>query len=418
MNKISRFLTCLIVMNAIVPVAFSQNMNNPYSVYGIGDMDAKVYNRTSGMGGTGLAIKSSAYLIDNNPASITGLPRSFFVFNVAITGKSSVFSGDPIDETNRRSKDLWVKRIALAVKINRSWASSIGFNQFSNINYKFTGSQFVEGSTTTYETAYEGEGGLNDYYWNNAFSIGKHFSVGLKSSVIAGAINQTETLYDQTLQTVISTSQQDYIGDLRFQVGALYERPISKKWDLSLGAKYSPKAKFSSQRTMTVTENDVAVIEDDYIKTDRFDLPETIAGGIALKYNKRTTFAADYTYENWSALGVKEKGWQLISSNRISAGVEFSKLVPVMQQLMEKRFFQLGGFYGNSYLQIRNEPIREYGITAGIGGVLKNGLLYTIAVEGGSRGTTRQKLIKENYVQLSFTFSYRDLLRSKGRRFD
>ncbi len=417
MIKHIRIAGCITGLNILPLILAAQNMNNPYSVYGIGDIDNKSYNRTMGMGGTGLAIKSSAYLIDNNPASITGLPRSFFLFNVAVTGKSSTFSGDPIDATNNQNKDMWVKRIALAVKVNKFWASSIGFNQFSNVNYKFTGSQFVEGSSTTYKTAYEGDGGLNDYYWNNAVSLGKHFSLGIKSSVIAGAINQTETLSDAALQAVISTAQQDYIGDLRFQGGALYETALNKRWDLSLGARYAPKTKFSSQRTISVSENDVSVIEDEYLKTDRFYLPQTIAGGIALKHNKRTSFAADYTYEDWSAVTIKEKGWQLVSSSRISAGVEFSRLVPQMKQLLEKRFFQLGGYYTNSYLQVRSKPITEFGITAGMGGVLGSGL-YTLALEGGSRGTTQQKLIRENYVQATFTFTYRDLLRSKGRRYD
>ena len=65
----------------------SQNMNSPYSIYGIGDIDFRPHNRTSGMGGTGIALKSSYFLIDNNPAAITGLPRSFFIVDAGVTGK-------------------------------------------------------------------------------------------------------------------------------------------------------------------------------------------------------------------------------------------------------------------------------------------------------------------------------------------
>jgi hypothetical protein len=126
----------------------------------------------------------------------------------------------------------------------------------------------------------------------------------------------------------------------------------------------------------------------------------------------------DYTYEDWSSLKIKEQGWQLVSSNRLSAGIEFSRQARLMNQVVEKRFFQVGAFYNNSYLQVRNEPIKEFGITAGMGGIIGNGLLYTLSLEGGSRGTTQQKLIKENYVQLSFSFSFRDFLASKGRKYD
>lgn len=410
------FVTTLVVMLSLA--AFSQNMNNPYSVYGIGDIDNKTYNRTSGMAGTGLAIKSGYFLIDNNPAAITGLPRSFYMAHVSATGRTSAFSGDPIDASNSRNKDFWIKRFALAVKINSWWASSIGFGQFSNINYKFSGSQFLEGASTTYKTSYEGDGGLNDYYWTNAVSLGRHLSLGVKSSVIAGAINQSETLSDASLQTTITTHQQDYIGDLRFQGGILYETALNKKWDFSVGARYAPKTKFSSQRDLTITENGESIIEDKFIKSDRFYLPETYAAGIALKKNRKMTLAADYTYEDWSKLQIKGSGWQLAGSHRISAGAEFSKMGNQWGVMTERRFFQVGAFYTNSNLQVRGTSIQEYGFTAGMGGALNSNLLYSFSLEAGTRGTTVNKLIRENYLGITLNLSYRDLLLSKGRKYD
>ena len=113
---------------------FSQNMNSPYSIYGIGDIDFRPYNRTSGMGGTGIALRSSYYLVDNNPAAIAGLSRSFVIVDAAFTGKVIRYKGDPINAENSNNKDFWIKRLAIAVKINNHWASSIGFSQFSNVN--------------------------------------------------------------------------------------------------------------------------------------------------------------------------------------------------------------------------------------------------------------------------------------------
>ena len=398
--------------------AFSQTMNSPYSLYGIGDIDFRTYNRTSGMASTGLALSSSFYLIDNNPASLTGLTRSFYLVNISATGKSVQYSGTPINTDNSNHKDFWIKRFGIAVKLNNIWASSIGMSQFSNVNYKFQGTKSAEGSAATYIANYEGDGGLNEYYWTNAVSLGKHFSLGLRSSIISGAINQYEELSDETLQSVIKTKQQDYFGKLRFQAGVLYSTALSKNWDLSLGGRFAPKTKMISERTVTVTENDVAIVEDKFVKNDRFYLPNTYAAGIAFRHNKKTTFTADYTYEDWSSLHIKEQGWALISSNRISAGVEFSKQQKIQNQFVEHRYFQLGAFLNNSYLQIRNKPINEIGFTAGMGGALSGSLLYTLAAEVGRRGTTQANLIKENYVQLTIGLSFRDYLFSKGRKYN
>ena len=95
-------------------------MNSPYSVYGVGDIDFRSYNRTSGMANTGLALRSSFYIIDNNPASITGLPRSFYTLTASAVGKSVTYKGDPIDFTTSQNKDFWIKRFGITVKLNRS----------------------------------------------------------------------------------------------------------------------------------------------------------------------------------------------------------------------------------------------------------------------------------------------------------
>ena len=313
---------------------------------------------------------------------------------------------------------MWIKRFALATKINKFWASSVGMGQFSNVNYKLTGDQSIEGSNSQYKTSFEGDGGLNEYYWTNAVSLGKHFSFGIKSSMIAGAINQSEILSDEILQSTITTKQQDYIGNLRFQAGAIYETALNKKWDLAIGARFSPKKRFSAERTITISENGSTIYEDDYIKPDRFYLPHSFAGGIALKHNKRTTLAADYAYEDWSSLNIKQQGWQLTNSHRISAGAEFSKLKQRAGQLTEYKFFQLGGFYNRSYLQVRNTPVNEYGFTIGMGGVLSNSLLYSLSLEAGVKGTTQQKLIRERYIGITLNITYSDFLFSKGRKYD
>jgi hypothetical protein len=417
-NWKEKIVFCLYVIALAPTGAYAQNMNNPYSIYGIGDIDFRAYNRTSGMASTGIALPSSFYFIDNNPAAITGLTRSFYNVDAAATGKTVHYTGSPINSDNSNAKDFWIKRLSLAVKLNNFWASAAGIRQFSNINYKYTGAKNEEGSATTYAADYQGDGGLNEYYWTNAILIGKHFSLGLESSVIAGAINQTETLNDLALQAVITTKQEDYMGQFHFKTGALYTASLNKKWEISLGAKYAPKTRMASERTLTVTDNSTTLVNNDYIRTNFFFLPNTYAAGIALKHNKKTTIALDYSYEDWSSLDIKGSGWQLISSNRLSGGVEFSKQKRIGSQLFEKKYFQMGAFINDSYLQIGDKHIREFGITGGMGGAISTSLLYNLSLEVGSRGTTQAGLIRENYVQLTIGFSFRDFLFSKGKQYN
>jgi hypothetical protein len=159
-------------------------------------------------------------------------------------------------------------------------------------------------------------------------------------------------------------------------------------------------------------------VSDKFIKATRSYLPQTFAVGLSLIHNKKTTFATDYTYENWSALKIGGDGWRLINSQRLSAGVEFSRRVKSRNLEIEKNYFQLGGFINNNYLRVHNTPVNELGVTAGMGGVLSNNLLYNLSFELGKRGTTKNNLIKENFLQLTIGLSYRDFLFSKGRKYD
>ena len=408
---------CIAMTTLFSYPGFTQNTNSPYSVYGIGDIDYKMYNRTAGLGGTGLALRSSAYLINNNPAAIAGLTRSFYIFNAAVTGKTVQFSGTSVGSGNSTSKDFWIKGVSLSAKINKFWASSVGFSQLSNINYLFSGNKQVEGSTSQYLISYEGDGGINDYYWTNAFSIGKHFMIGVKSSFMAGPINQTENINDQNLSATIQSIQQDYYYHLRFEYGGIYYTPLNKTWDFSIGGKFSAKTNMPSDRTLTVIQNGTTLVNNQYVSSNSFSLPMTAGGGIAITHNKRSTLAADYVYENWAQTELKGNGWQAVNNNRISAGYEITRVVNKLGRLPVEKSIQFGAYYNSGYLYVNNKQINDYGVTLGAAGNIKN-LLYNLSLNVGQRGTEAAGLIRENYFQLTLGLSYRDFLFSKGRKFD
>jgi hypothetical protein len=118
-------------------------------------------------------------------------------------------------------------------------------------------------------------------------------------------------------------------------------------------------------------------------------------------------------------LKVNNSGWKLVSGNRIAAGIQRSWFARRWGGGdYEKRFLQAGMFLNRSYLQVKDQQINNFGFTAGYGGSLRNNLLYTLSAEVGQRGTTSNKLIKENYVQFTLALTYRDYLFTKGRRYD
>jgi len=410
----------LVILGLFVSLyAGAQDYNAPYSIYGVGDLEQRFYDRSIGMANSSISLLSSPhYQFLKNPASLSGLERSNIYVNMALTGKTVTYAGTPIDEANSKTRDLSIKSFSVATKLNNFWASSVGFMPVSYTGYRYTATKSIEGSDDTYDGDYEGDGGLYNVYWNNAFAIGKHFSVGVRSSFIFGSLNHTETLTGEVLSSLIVTKTRDYYNNFRFEFGSIYSTNITKNWKLGLGGKLTTKTRLNSDRTVSITEGTTVIKDNESIKSSDFYLPVAYDAGISFTHKDRLTMAVDYNYQSWTDLKQKGQGYSLIDSRRLSAGVQFSNQVERWGHRYEKNYVQAGFFTTNSYLRIRNTPVNEIGGSIGYGGYLSGSLFYGLSVEAGRRGTITNGLIKENYVQATLTLSLREFLFSKGHKYD
>lgn len=416
MRKLSVLTTVFVLL---IIQANAQNMNSPYSAYGIGEITNGWADRSSGMANASMSLMSTpGFLLNKNPASAAGLERSLGQVDLAFVGKSSTFTGSPITSSNNSAKDLVIKRFSLSARINKHWASSVGFMPFSYVSYSFTGQKSIEGSTSTYTGSYDGNGGLHHIFWNNALAFGSHFAMGLRSSFIFGSINQTETLLTTATSVPVTAQTSTYYNNFRFEYGAIYRGNITKNWKFGLGGKVTTKTDLRTDKTLTVTEGSSTVTSNQDLGVGTFSLPWSYDGGISLTHNDKTTFSVDYNFANWDGLNAGSSTYSMVNSNRLSAGVQISNQIKRFNMSAEKNYFQAGVFAGQSYLQVKGQQINEFGVTAGYGGFLSRGLNFALGLEGGRRGTTAKNLVRENYVQLTLSLSYREILYSKGRKYD
>jgi hypothetical protein len=397
----------------------AQNMSSPYSVYGVGEIQELQPDRSSGMANTSISIVSTpGFLINKNPASLIGLERSLAQVDLGIVGKTVTFKGDVINSDNNKARDVTIKRISISAKLSNHWASSVGFKPFSYVNYAFTAQKSIEGSTNTYTGQYEGNGGLHNVFWNNAFSIGKHVALGVRTNFIFGSINQIETLTGGGLNSTIVSQVTNYYNGFRFEAGGIYGSKISKNWKFSLGGKLTTKNNLNAEKTLTVQEGGAVVEQDKQLPESSFKLPWQYDAGFSLVNKGRSTITVDYSYGNWNKLNPSGSTYSMVNSERLSAGFQFSNQVQRFGMVAEKSYFQAGVFGGQSYLQVKGQQIREYGATLGFGSYLSRGLAYNLALEGGQRGTINNNLVRENYFQFTISLSYREVLYSKGRKYD
>jgi len=186
-----------------------------------------------------------------------------------------------------------------------------------------------------------------------------------------------------------------------------------------LGVTGSYQTKLNADYSLLVTDGNTTLRSDYVYKSTFFTLPVMYGVGIAATLNDKLTFAADYNYEGWSSLNYKGISYSLVNSNKFALGFEYAKKIAFRDlsgntvATYEKSFLQAGLFYRTSYLKINGYQIDEIGGTIGAGVQLSPIFGLHAALEIGRRGTTESGLIRENFTQLTVSFSYRDFWRSR-----
>src|SRR5882762_8195584 len=179
--------------------AVAQGNFSPYSQLGIGDLEDSYYNRTSGMGNTGVAYRNNRYLILNNPAALSALSDQYFTMEMGVRGSLVNYYGTPVDLSNKQSGDITFRRLAMGMKLSKHWGSSIGLTPFSTQNYEFSVPYYIQGSTDEVANHYfQGHGSINKVYWANSYEFfgnpknKHHISVGIDAGYLFGQLNQKD----------------------------------------------------------------------------------------------------------------------------------------------------------------------------------------------------------------------------------
>lgn len=409
-------LASIIIFVCCLGIAKAQNTSSPYSIIGIGDLETSYFNRTSGMANTGIAYRNERSILINNPASLSDLQNQLFMVEGYARGRFVTYTGNSLTAPIT-DKDFSVERLSIGMRITKWWGSSLGLVPFSTSNYAFSGTKDLLGGNSTLPVEYDGSGGVNRFYFANGFKITKNLSIGVNTSYLVGSLQQNDTLTSTDLSTAVYTTKNIYIRNLFVEYGLQYHIPVSKKWEVNIGATYSSKTDLQAQYSALVKDEKGDTLSNRITQNTYFTLPNSTGVGISVTKNKQLTFVADYRYQNWSSLNINGGNYQLVNSSRYSAGVEYSKLKEYLRNSYELFNLQAGVFYNNSYLKIYNQQITDRGFTLGAGFNSKRSTLsYNFSFEYGVRGS--QSLIKQQYTGFTIGLSYKDLWFTRGRKYD
>ena len=423
---------------ALVFIAFitiqsyaQQGTASPYSFYGIGSLKFKgtVENRSMGR----LSIYNDSIHINlRNPASYASENLSAPRFNGESRPVKYTVGGGfanlnlKSESSSAKASSATFNYLALSIPVGRF---GVGFSILPQtaVGYKLENLN-DDGDLIN---QYKGEGGLNKVNLGIGYLLAKGLSIGVDANYNFGNIqnNIVEYSYDADgliLQYQSKEGNRSDLSGINFNLGLSYKTKINTNLELISGITYAPESNLTSnnQRIIsTITINSStgtefpansfeANLDALGLKSTDLTLPSRFSFGAGIGKPRSWFVGGEYTAINsskffnplYSSLTTKyEDGYN------VSFGGFFIPRYNSFNNYYKRVVYRAGLYYEKTGLNINSESINEFGISFGLG--LPVGDLFSnanLGFEIGKRGTTKNNLIQENFVNFQLSLSLND----------
>lgn len=418
-NKRGLIGTVLCLLLSLPAVATAQNSSintfSPYSFYGLGDFTMPGTAKQKAMGGTGIAYRDGTSINFLNPASMSSINRKSALFDVGLEGKNFYLKSS---ETKSSYNTFNVSHVAFAVPLADKLGMAISVMPLSSVGYRIEDVE-ERPSLGQINYYYTGEGDINQAKFSLGYELFKNFSLGAELLYYFGNIDRVSiaqlTPLDGSVDyksTILTTSE--HVSRLFGNFGIQYNIPLEQdKRAMTLGLTFQPKGKLKQKVTQSVPTSDNVndfgnyVINNKYTDPD-FAMPSIISGGVYY-HTTKLSIGADYVYQGWK--GVNESAesseLQFRNTSTIKAGLQYTPDRGDVRNFLKRVTYRVGARYSDYYMKLRGQNISDKTVTLGVGVPLKmNGFSnIDLGLEFGQRGTTKSRLVKENYWGVSVGLS-------------
>jgi len=247
-------INTLIKNSIFIPLMFSTmsivaqtGIDSPYTRFGLGQLE----NRSNGarfqaMGGISNALSGNRFINPSNPASYAGFDSLSFIFNAGLNATSVTYRTTTQSE---EGSNATISYITMGFPLSRWWRTSVGLLPYSQVGYSIKVPFSIDNVGNLYKV-FEGEGGLNQVYWGNAFILHKKLSVGINSTYVFGKNTNSILVYSPDSAYYANTKIENklQVNDFIFDYGVLFKHEISEKLNLNIGLTYSQKINLNVKR--------------------------------------------------------------------------------------------------------------------------------------------------------------------------
>lgn len=436
-QKLKYTLAALLLMVSVT-VNAQITVQSPYSRFGVGNLKGPLLPQLRAMGGVSTAISRNTYFNNinmQNPSSYATINAT--TLDIGVSGSFNQLRNATVTEN---SSNATLSHVALAFNLTRKSGLSFGIVPYSELGYNFKSAAKV-GTTPENQKdvdfLYTGEGGLTKAYMGYGTGIGDYFRIGGNVEYIFGSLYESRMTHyvNDPRSTGARQQEKNSIGGVAFSYGAQYDIRLDGKTSLVLGYSGSSNSKLNSKRSSYVTQYMLDELggenpntTDTLFATERqktnLKLPLIHNFGISLQKNDKWLIGVDYRMGSWSNLTIGNENQNLQDTYGFSVGGQF---VPDFSAIGDGSYFKrveyrFGFNYDKTYIQMKNQDIKQMAITMGMGLPMGNarGVFYkaNLAAEVGQRGSIANGLLQERYINLHLGFTLNDTSWFRRFKFD
>jgi hypothetical protein len=326
----------------------------------------------------------------------------------------------------------------------------LGKNLFAGVNAAFlfgTINQVRRVEFTAdgfYNTKVKDETIVNDFYFNagllktfDSLSIAKSDSIVMYDRKIEALEDSIEGIHKrmayltagQAKDSVSSTgeaaalaavvnslSNEILIADSAREL--VSRRKQKSAWSLSIGLTGSPSLSLRAKHTL-LSQNYYYINEIEYLldtagnriedQEGKLVLPFCVGLGFTLHEGNHWTAGADFSIQNWQDYSLFGEQDSLANSWRVGGGFQWTPNDRSIKSYFSLIQYRLGAHFEQTYLQLRNSQLTDYGVSLGFGFPMKRvATTVQLALEAGKRGTISNNLVEMNYVKCTIGFTLND----------
>jgi len=389
---------------------------SPYSRYGIGQIPTYGFAGTKAMGGISQAVRNPYGINYLNPASYTAQDTMSFILDFGVETGGTKYESQGQTITNGYGG---MHHLAISFPITKWWGASLGLAPYSQVGYlikHYETDSIILSSIGRIKYYNKGDGGINQVYLGNAFKIFDNLSVGFNLSYFFGSLNYTNSVvFPSNASKYYNTNEKNSIvvSDIAFRFGAQYTKYFNteKTTYLIVGASIDNETKIRAKRKYLAewyysSNSDTISFKDSTYGNITF--PRNISVGVSYNYKDKIFASAEYSTQNWEDATFFNNKQQFTNSNTYRFGFEYTPNRTDLKNYYKHISYRVGMHFTNSYLELNNHKIKEFGLSAGLGFPFKSHTKFNVSYEYLRRGTTQDGLIRETSGIVNFSLTFYD----------